>query len=148
MKTCAAALAIIKKYEGFSPTAYLCPAQVWTIGYGSTRTPGGRPVTADTPAIEEAIAADWMTADIEETERQVARLLNVPVTLDQFGALVSFTYNLGSGNLQSSTLRAKLNRGDYDGAQGEFGKWRRAGGQILRGLVLRRAEEAALFGTS
>lgn len=146
MKTCSAALAIVKKYEGFSATPYLCPARVWTIGYGSTRTPDGQPVTAETPAIDEGTAAEWMTADIEDIERQVSRLVNVPVTENQFGALVSFTYNLGSGRLQGSTLRLRLNRGDYEGAQAEFWKWRRSGGQILRGLVLRREEETALFG--
>lgn len=145
MKTNAAALDIIKVFEGFRSEPYLCPANVWTIGYGSTRTPDGRPVTKDTPPIDEPTATAWMQAHLDETERQVAALARVGLAENQFGALVSFTYNLGSGALQSSTLRAKLNRGDYEGAAGEFWKWRFAGGRVLGGLVARRAAEEALF---
>jgi len=145
MKTNAEALAIIKHFEGFRSHPYLCPAGVWTIGYGSTFTPDGTPVTKDTPPIDEAAAEAWSYASLADTERQVIALVNVPLTENQFGALVSFTYNLGSGRLQSSTLRAKLNRGDYEGAAGEFWKWRRGGGRILPGLVARRAAEVALF---
>ena len=79
------------------------------------------------------------------TEQAVLRLIHVPLTNNQFSALVSFTYNVGSGNLASSTLRQKLNRQEYDAAADEFPKWRRAAGKILKGLVLRRKEEQALF---
>ena len=88
---------------------------------------------------------DWVRHELARTEYDVSRLINVPLTENQFGALVSFTYNVGSGNLKASTLRQKLNRGDYAGAADEFPKWRRAGGKILRGLVRRRAAERALF---
>ena len=86
-----------------------------------------------------------MARDLERYERAVGRLVTVSLSENQFGALVSFTYNLGSDNLKASTLRQKLNRGDYRGAAGEFPKWRRAGGRVLKGLVRRRAAERALF---
>ena len=145
MRTNAAALAIITGFEGFSAAPYQCPAAVWTIGYGSTRCPDGSRVAADTPHLTEAEAMDWVRQELARTEYDVARLINVPLTENQFGALVSFTYNVGSGNLKASTLRQKLNRGDYAGAADEFPKWRRAGGKILRGLVRRRAAERRLF---
>ena len=145
MRTNEAGLAIIRGFEGFEAAPYRCPAGVWTIGYGSTRTPEGAPVTAETGPITEAEAAAWMARDLERYERAVEAYVTVPVNDNQFSALVSFTYNLGSGNLRASTLRQKLNRGDYEGAAGEFPKWRRAGGRVLKGLVRRRAAERALF---
>ena len=145
MKTNDAALEIITRFEGFSAKPYQCPAAVWTIGYGSTRQPDGTRVSKDTPALTEAEALDWMRHDLMRFERAVSRLIKVPLTENQFGALVSFTYNVGSGNLRASTLRQKLNRGDYWGAANEFPKWRRAGGRVLRGLVRRRAAERELF---
>ena len=145
MKTNAAALEIITAFEGFSAEPYQCPAGVWTIGYGSTRAPGGSPVTASAKPLTETQAMGWMRHELGRTEYDVARLIDAPLTDNQFGALVSFTYNLGSGNLAASTLRQRLNRGDHAGAAGEFPKWRLAGGRVLRGLVRRRAAERALF---
>lgn len=145
MRTNEAALAIITGFEGFSAAPYQCPAGVWTIGYGSTWCPDGSRVTADTPALSADDALDWMRHELVRTESDVARLITLPLSENRFGALVSFTYNVGSGNLQASTLRAKINRGDVDGAADEFPKWRRAGGKILRGLVRRRAAERELF---
>lgn len=145
MKTNAAALDIITSFEGFSAEPYQCPAAVWTIGYGSTRCLDGSRVSADTPDLTEAEALEWVQHELVRTEYDVSRLINVPLTENQFGALVSFAYNVGSGNLKASTLRQKLNRGDYEGAAAEFPKWRRAGGKVLRGLVRRRAAERALF---
>jgi lysozyme len=83
--------------------------------------------------------------EIASCEKAVRSLIHVDLSADQFSALVSWTYNLGSGRLQSSTLRAKLNRGNYFGASAEFPKWRRAGGVIMLGLVRRREAELALF---
>lgn len=145
MKTNDAALSIITGFEGFSASPYQCPAGIWTIGYGSTRCPDGLPVTAETPLLTEDDGRQWLRDELARTEGDVTRLVRVPLSENQFGALVSFTYNLGSGNFRASTLRQKLNRGDYDGAVLEFPKWRRAGGKILRGLVRRRAAEQALF---
>jgi GH24 family phage-related lysozyme (muramidase) len=83
-----------------------------------------------------------------DTCRDVEALVETPLTDNQFGALVSFTFNLGRGNLAKSTLLRKLNGGDYDGAAIEFNKWNKAGGKVLAGLVARRAAEAELFQTA
>lgn len=138
--TSQAGVDLIKRYEGFSAKPYLCPAGVWTIGYGWTHG-----VTKDTPNITEAYAADLLIRGLERYENSVKRLITVPLTQGQFDALVSFAYNLGGGALQRSTLRARLNRGDYKGAAEEFMKWVKAGGRTLKGLVLRRASERAMF---
>ena len=145
MKTNAAALDIITTFEGFSSVPYRCPAGVWTIGYGSTRCPDRSRVTQDTPPLTREEALTWVRHELARMEYDVARLVRVPLTENQFGALVSFTYNVGSGNLKASTLRQKLNRGDVEGALREFPKWRRAGGKILLGLVRRREAEKQLF---
>ena len=75
----------------------------------------------------------------------ITRLITVPLNSNQFSAIGSLTFNIGSSRLKSSTLRSKINRGDYDGASAEFPKWRRAGGRILKGLVRRRIAERELF---
>jgi GH24 family phage-related lysozyme (muramidase) len=85
--------------------------------------------------------------ELHHIESAVPRLIKAPLTQNQFDALASFTFNLGSGRLQSSTLRAKTNRLDYEGAADEFPKWRKAGGRVLAGLVRRRAEERRLWMT-
>ena len=83
--------------------------------------------------------------DMELFEKEVKRLVDVPLDQEQFDSLVSFTYNLGAGNLQKGTLLKKLNAGDYDGAADEFGKWNKAGGKVLAGLTRRRASEENVF---
>jgi len=95
--------------------------------------------------ITEDEANDLLRRDIRIAERDVMVLIKAPLDENQFSALASFAFNVGGGNLKASTLRAKLNRLDYLGAANEFPKWRRGGGKILRGLVLRRAEERSLF---
>ena len=145
MHTNAAALRLITRFEGFSPKPYRCPAGVWTIGYGATRTPLGARVDEDTGVVTRKQAMAWLMTTLKRTERAVGRLIAVPLTDNQFGALASFTYNVGSGNLAASTLRAKLNRGDVQGAAEEFPKWRFAKSKVLAGLVKRRAAERALF---
>ena len=145
MKTNAAGLGIIKRFEGFSAEQYLCPAGIPTIGYGSTWDADRNRVTVDHPPVTEAEAEALLQQELDHVEGAIGKLIRVPLTENQFSALASFTFNLGSGNLQSSTLRMKLNRGEYDGAADEFPKWRRAGGKILRGLVRRREEERELF---
>ncbi|MDB4725928.1 lysozyme [bacterium] len=140
-----AGLSIIKTFEGFSEAPYLCPAGIPTIGYGSTWDQEGNRVTMEHPNITESGGQRLLDREVRHTELAVNSLILVALNENQFSALCSFTYNLGSGNLQSSTLRAKLNRGDYEGASAEFPKWRRAGGRILKGLVRRRAIERELF---
>jgi uncharacterized protein (TIGR02594 family) len=133
-------LDMIKGFEGLRLNAYQDSAGVWTIGYGHTGgvRPGDR--------ITQAQAEQYLRGDVKWAEQAVRDNVKVPLTQGQFDALVSFTFNLGAGALQKSTLLKKLNAGDYAGAQAEFGKWVHAGGQRLEGLVRRRAEEAALFG--
>ena len=83
--------------------------------------------------------------DLNRFERGVGRLITEPLNQNQFDALVCFSFNVGLGNLQASTLRRKLNRGDIEGAGNEFLKWRKAGGRVLNGLVKRRKDERTLF---
>lgn len=139
------ALEVIKQFEGFSSTPYLCPAGVATIGYGSIYDKEGKRVTLDHPEITEMQASDLMLKEVYHCARVVLRLVTVPLNVNQLTALIDFVYNLGSGSFQRSTLRMKLNRGDYDGTSNEFWKWRRANGIILRGLVRRRAVETLIF---
>jgi lysozyme len=132
-------LELIKAHEGYSAVRYICPAGIPTIGWGHT----GAGVKLGTVNGWQADAL--LRSDVRKAEQSVLRLINVPLTDNQYAALVSFTFNLGGGALQRSTLRAKLNRGDYDGAANEFLKWVFAGGKKLRGLVKRREDERQLF---
>ena len=145
MKCNEAGLQIIKVFEGFRSSPYKCSAGVPTIGYGSTRGFDRRPVKMSMGSITEDEAYKLLKRDIGSAERSVSRLIKVDLNDNEFSSLVSFVYNLGSGNLQNSTLRSKLNRDDREGASNEFPKWRRAGGKILKGLVLRREAERNLF---
>jgi lysozyme len=148
VRTGHAGIEIIKKYEGFSADPYFCPAGVPTIGYGSTRWFDGARISMDSRTISRDDATRLLQMELHHIELAVPRLIKAPLTQNQFDALASFTFNLGSGRLQSSTLRAKVNRLDYDGAADEFPKWRRAAGKILPGLVRRRAEERQLWLTT
>lgn len=142
MKASQDALDIIKKFEGFSEKAYPDPAHGWrvpTIGYGTTS--GVK--MGDT--ITKERAEELLREDVKRFEGYVDRLVKVPLTQGMFDALVSFTYNLGPGALEKSTLLDQLNRGDYDSAAEQFGRWVKAGGKTLAGLVRRRAAERALF---
>ena len=134
-------LDIIKRFEGFSRTVYFCPAGYPTIGYGH--------VVKDeedfSAGIDEAQAEELLRQDAQIAERVVLRLINVPLTDGQFDALVSFTYNLGGGALQRSTLRRKINREEHAEVPEQFMRWVWAGGRKLKGLVRRRAEEAYLY---
>jgi len=139
-------LKIIKLFEGFRSEPYLCPAAVPTIGYGSTRTFDGSRVALHHPTIDEAEAEELLLREVGHCERAVSRLIKVELNQNEHSALQSFVYNLGSGRLQSSTLRSLLNRNaPREQVADELPKWRRAGGRILPGLVRRRAAERALF---
>nr|WP_241389545.1 lysozyme [Serratia proteamaculans]ANV21598.1 Mur1 [Serratia proteamaculans]ULG13358.1 Mur1 [Serratia proteamaculans]ULG13571.1 Mur1 [Serratia proteamaculans]ULG13683.1 Mur1 [Serratia proteamaculans]ULG15134.1 Mur1 [Serratia proteamaculans] len=132
-------LKLIKHFEGLRLRAYQCSANVWTIGYGHTAGVGPDDV------ITEEQAISFLRQDVAESERAVNQYVHVPLTQNQFDALVSFVFNLGVGNFRTSTLLKKLNAGDYDGAAQEFGRWIHAGGKALPGLVRRREAESALF---
>lgn len=134
-------LSLIKGFEGLRLTAYQDSVGVWTIGYGHTA--GVRPGDQ----ITQAQADEYLRQDTGWAQQAVRNLVTVPLSQGQFDALTSFTFNLGAGALEGSTLLAKLNSGDYAGAQAEFGRWVHADGQVLQGLVNRRATEAELFGS-
>jgi lysozyme len=133
---------LIGRAEGLRLESYLDGA-VWTIGWGTTRI-NGKPVTAGMKITREQ-AADYFNHDIAIFERDVENAVKVPITDNQFSALVSLTYNIGIGNLRSSTLLKKLNKRDYKGAAAEFDRWVYAGGKVLSGLVERRKKEKQLF---
>ena len=139
-------LKIIKLFEGFRSEPYLCSAMVPTIGFGSTWSFDGSRVTLRHPPIEESDAEELLLREVGRCEQAVDRLIKVELNENEHSALQSFVYNLGSGRLQSSTLRSLLNRNaPREQVADEFPKWRRAAGKILQGLVRRRAAERALF---
>ena len=102
-------------------------------------------VTEDHPDINEDQADYLLRRDVKKSEMAVLRHIRVPLEDGQFNSLCSFVFNLGSGALQSSTLRRKINRGDYIGAADEFPRWVFAGGRRLKGLIKRREHERAMF---
>jgi lysozyme len=127
--------------EQFKP--YTCPAGVLTIGFGHTNASGRAFAKTDIWTQQDCDGA--FLEDMQGAEASVKQLVKVRLTQGQFDALVSFTYNCGPHNLANSTLLTLLNRSDFDGAALEFHKWNRGGGQVLPGLVRRRAAEALLF---
>jgi GH24 family phage-related lysozyme (muramidase) len=138
-----AGIDLIKQFEGFSPTVYICPAGYATIGYGHVVKPHER--ERFTSGITPEQAESLLRQDVQISERAVLRLITVPLTDGQFDALASFTFNLGAGALQRSTLRRKVNCGDHAAVPVEFRKWVWAGGRKLEGLVRRRVEEVNLY---
>lgn len=139
MRTGDEGIALIRHFEGCRLDAYLCPAGVWTIGYGHTKG------VKEGETIDQEAAEAFLIEDLEEFEGYVTEMVEVPLSQSQFDALVSWTFNLGPGNLERSTLLAKLNQGEYTDVPFEIKRWTRAGGVILPGLVKRRNAEAALF---
>ena len=144
MQTSEKGIALIKQFEGCKLTAYQDSVGVWTIGYGWTQPVDGKPIRAGM-TIKQETADRLLKTGLVSYERDVSRLVKVGLTQGQFDALVSFTYNLGSRSLSTSTLLRKLNAGDYAGAADEFLRWNKAGGKVLNGLTRRREAERALF---
>lgn len=145
------ALQLIMDAEGYHKrlpdgraAPYLCPANVPTIGYGSTRTEDGRRVTLADEPITHTRALELLAWEVAKCERAVDRLCPDLPPLAR-GAIVSFAYNLGSGALETSTLRRVVNARRYADVPRELAKWRMGGGVVLPGLVRRRAAEAELF---
>ena len=136
-------LDLICRFEGFSPVIYICPAGYPTIGYGHLITEANKERFLD--GVDEDEALELLRSDVGKAERAVLRLIAVPLTLGQFDALVSFTFNLGSGALQRSTLRRKVNRQEHDDVPAELMKWVWAGGRKLKGLVKRRNSESLVY---
>ncbi len=136
-----AGLALVKHFEGFRSKAYKCPGDRWTIGYGHTLG------VYQGMQITKALAEVLLLNDLESSELAVHSLTEVPLNGNQRSALISFVFNLGAGNFKRSTLRRKLNTGDYDAVPEQLRRWVRGGGQILPGLVRRRKAEAKLWST-
>ena len=137
--TSKAGIELIKSFEGCRLTSYQDVAGIWTIGYGHTGNikPG--------MSITQQQADTFLRSDLARFEHCINRCVTVPLTQNMFDALVSFTYNVGTGAFQRSTLLCKLNRGDTAEAAEEFDKWIHAGKKVIPGLVRRRREEKELF---
>ncbi|MGE8302896.1 MAG: lysozyme [Pseudomonas kermanshahensis] len=139
MRTSQRGLSLIKSFEGLRLQAYQDSVGVWTIGYGATRgVKAGMAITKEQ-------AERMLLNDVQRFEPEVQRLVTAQLNQNQWDALMSFTYNLGSANLESSTLRRLLNAGNYTAAADQFQRWNKAGGQVLTGLVRRRAAERDMF---
>jgi len=150
------AIKMIKHHEGVRQRPYRCPAKLWTIGVGHVLYPRQGALKIEerdaypleykddrTFSMEEV--DDILRDDLNRFERGVERFCPVKLTQGQFDALVSFSFNVGLGTLQRSTLRQKVIRNDMEGATEEFLKYTLAGGKVLKGLVTRRNDERALF---
>lgn len=133
-------LALIKQSEGLRLAAYKDSVGIPTIGWGHTGADVkmGQTITQDR-------AVDLLKADLAKFEKAVGRLVRVVISQNQFDALVCLTYNIGARALEDSTLLKKLNTSDFAGAADQFPRWNKAGGQVLPGLVKRRAAERQLF---
>lgn len=131
---------LIKKFEGCRLTAYRCPANILTIGYGHT---GSDVVTGQ--KITQEQAEKLLKSDLLVHCNNVSRMVKVPLTQNQFDALVSFEFNVGYGNFASSTMLKLLNQKKYREAAAQFDRWVYANRKVLAGLVKRRAAEKALF---
>ena len=144
MRNLKPALDLIKEFEGLRLKAYLDPVGLPTIGWGNTRYQDGKPVKMGDEITQEQ-ADEMLLDDVAVRAEKLEDLIEVQVNDHQFGALVSFAYNVGIGAFTNSTLRRKLNAGDYEGASNEFKRWNKAGGKVLNGLVRRRKAEKDLF---
>jgi len=131
---------LIKNFEGCRLTAYRCPANILTIGYGHT----GSDVSTGQKITQEQ-AEKLLKSDLLVHCNNVSRLVKVPLTQNQFDALVSFEFNVGYGNFASSTMLKLLNQKKYREAAAQFDRWVYANRKVLAGLVKRRAAEKALF---
>ena len=136
-------LDLIKHFEGCYLKAYQDSVGVWTIGYGHTGLVHKDGTVKAGRVITQAEAEDLLRYDLGNFAKRVSEGATVPLTDDQFSALVSFDFN--TGGFLKSTLRKKLNEGDYKGAADELLKWDKAGGKVLKGLTRRRKSERNLF---
>ncbi|MDX1974492.1 MAG: lysozyme [Rickettsiales bacterium] len=141
MKTSVRGLALIKQFEGFSPTAYLCPAGKATIGYGHVIQDGeyfAKPLS-------EQEAEKLLAQDISKAERNINRLVTSALNQNQFDALASFIYNVGAKAFEKSTLLKKIQEDEPEAAAQEFSRWVFSQGKSLKGLKNRRDAEQRLF---
>lgn len=138
---------LVKHFESYSSAPYLCPAGVWTIGWGTTRYPNGRRVTAHDKPCSRKDAEYWLHHELNKAERVVTDYCTAELNEYQRAALISFVYNLGAGAFIASTLRRRLNTGEFDDVPYQLSRWNKAGGRILRGLIRRRKAEIKLWET-
>ena len=130
----------VLKQDPYRAYPYLCPAGYWTIGYGHVCDQSHLPIS-------EEVADVYLVQDLQTALRATLRYCPVLATVSEgrLAAIVDFTFNLGAGRLQTSTLRRRINQRDWTGAASELGRWVRGGGRILPGLVVRRQAEVALL---
>jgi len=156
MKVSDKAIKMIMHHEGLRLKPYRCPAKLWTIGVGHVLYPdqGKIPINErdsyqlrpeDNRTFSQDEVNSILKADLKRFEQGVDKFITVELTQGMFDALVSFSFNVGLGTLQRSTLRMKLNRGDKEGAAEELLKYCMAGGKVLKGLQNRRIDEKNLF---
>ena len=139
MKTSHKGIALIKEFEGLRLKAYKCPGGVWTIGYGHTASvkPG--------MVISEAQAEEYLMADLIASEKYLNDL-RLAINQNQFDALISFIYNVGTGNFSRSTLLRKVRANPQDNSiMDEFLRWVYSKGRVLPGLQRRRLAEMKLY---
>lgn len=140
------AASLCRRFEGCRLRPYLCPAGVPTIGYGSTRYLDGRAVLLTDSPISREGADRLLAVTLRRTYLPAVAALCPGVTdANRLAALIDFAYNLGAGNLRASTLRRRVNAGEWGAVPSELRKWVRGGGRVLPGLVARREAEAALI---
>lgn len=144
MNTGPKGLALIKQFEGWRSTAYRDAVGVWTIGYGHTSMAGSPKVRAGMK-ITKTEGETILRKDLRKYEKAVNDAVNVRLTQEQFDALVSFTYNVGPGNLRKSSVLRAVNARRFDEVPRRLMLWNKAGGKVLRGLTRRRAAEGELF---
>lgn len=132
-------LSLIKKFEGCELEAYLCPAGVWTIGYGHTKD------VKEGDKINKEEADYLLQEEMIEYESYINDFVEVPLNRNQFDALCSWVYNLGPTNLKNSTMLKVLNEEKYVDVPQEIKRWNKAGGEVLDGLIKRREAEAKMF---
>jgi len=136
---------IIRKFEGLKLRAYLCPANVWTIGYGNTFYENGSKVQeGDKITLDRADKLLFFV--VQKFEAEVKKLVKSDINENMLGALTSFAFNVGAGNLAKSTLLKKVNANPNDTTiRDEFMRWTKSSGKVLNGLVTRRKAEADLY---
>ncbi len=139
MKISSNGIDLIKQFEGLKLKAYLCPANVWTIGYGHTKN-----VKAN-ECISEKTALNFLKNDLIIFEDSINNLVKVNLNQNQFDALVSFVFNIGISNFKKSTILKLINMSDFNLASQQFDKWIYINGKISKGLVKRRQIEKSLF---
>jgi lysozyme len=133
-------LNLIKQFEGCQLRAYKCPAGVWTIGYGHTGT-----AAFEGNIISQQEATELLEQDVRKFKDEIGRLVKVTLNTNQYAAVLSFVYNLGSTNFAASTLLVRINDRKWLLAAMEFQKWSLVGGVRSKGLLRRRLAEAQLF---